>query len=50
MAPYVKEILLAGKSDKTKPILDEWQVYRKIKGSKKPNSVVPGDLPVKLVK
>ena len=41
---------MAGKSDKIKPILEEWQVYKKIKGSKKHNSVVPGDLPVKLVK
>ena len=43
-------MLLAGKTDPLKPVLEEWQVYKKLQKSKKPNSVVPGDLPVKLVK
>ena len=28
----------------------EWEVYSKLKKSKKANSIIPGDLPVKLVK
>ena len=39
-----------GKTDTSKPVLEEWQVHRKLLSSKKPNSLVPGDLPVKLVK
>ena len=48
--PRIKAILAAGKTDSSKPVLDEWQVHEKLKKSKKPNSVIPGDLPVKLVK
>ena len=32
------------------PILEEFQVYSQIKKAKKPKSIVPGDLPVKLIK
>ena len=32
------------------PQLEEYQVFKKICKSKKPNSVVPGDLPKKIVK
>ena len=32
------------------PQLEEYQVYKKICKSKKPNSVVPGDIPKKIVK
>ena len=39
-----------GFTDKSKPVLEEWQVHRKIVKTKKPNSIIPGDLPVKLVK
>ena len=39
-----------GKNDPSKPVLEEWQVYEKLRKSKKPNSQVPGDLPVKLIK
>ena len=49
-SPHIKTKLLAGKTDKSKPVLEEWQVYEKLKKSKKPNSLIPGDLPVKLVK
>ena len=38
------------KSDETPPILEEFSVYKKICGAKKPNSTVPGDLPKKVVK
>ena len=31
------------------PKLEEFQVYQKIRKSKKPNSAVPGDIPRKLV-
>ena len=48
--PRIKELLEAGKLDTRKPVLQEWQVYLKLKKAKKPNSLVPGDLPVKLVK
>ena len=48
--PWIKEKLIEGKLDPTKPVLEDWQVYLKLKKSKKPNSQVPGDLPVKLVK
>ena len=30
--------------------LGGWEVYEKLCKSKKPNSLIPGDLPVKLVK
>ena len=48
--PFVKEKLLAGKSDQFKPILHEYEVFHKLSKAKKPNSLIPGDLPVKLVK
>ena len=48
--PWIKEKLNYGKLDSSKPILEEWQVYLKLKHSKKANSLVPGDLPVKLIK
>ena len=48
--PFIREKLTTGKSDFTKPVLEEWEVYQKLCKSKKPNSLIPGDLPVKLVK
>ena len=48
--PKIKEILAKGKTDPTKPVLEEWEVYEKLCKAKKPNSIVPGDLPVKLIK
>ena len=48
--PSIKAKLEAGKTDMAKPVLEEWQVYEKLRKSRKPNSLVPGDLPVKLVK
>ena len=48
--PWIKAKLIAGKSDPTKPVLEEYMVYEKLKKAKKTNSIVPGDLPVKLVK
>ena len=41
---------MAGKTDQNKPVLEVWQVYEKLHKSKKPNSLIPGDIPVKLVK
>ena len=32
------------------PQLQEYEVYKRIQKSKKPNSTVPGDIPVKLIK
>ena len=49
-SPSLKEKLEVGKNDSSKPILEEWQGYEKLRKSKKPNSLVPGDLPVKLIK
>ena len=46
----IKEELERGKTDASKPIFDEWIVYQKILSAKKPKTVLPGDLPVKIVK
>ena len=48
--PWIKEKLHFGASDQTKPYLDEWQIYKGIAAAKKTKSVIPGDLPVKVVK
>ena len=48
--PKVREILENGKVDESKPVLEEWQVYKKILAAKKPYTELPGDLPVKVVK
>ena len=48
--PWIKSKLEEGKSDQTKPVIEDWQVFEKLQKSKKPNSLVPGDLPVKLIK
>ena len=48
--PNPKQKLEFGKNDPSKPVLEDWQVFKKLSHSKKPNSQVPGDLPVKLVK
>ena len=50
LTPWIRDKIIAGRSDTKKPILSEFEVYRKLIKAKKPNSVVPGDLPVKLVK
>ena len=49
-SPRVKEKLENGKVDASKPVLDEWMVYKKIVAAKKPKTVLQGDLPVKIVK
>ena len=48
--PWIQQKLMEGKDDPAKPVLEEWQVYLKLRGSKKTNFTVPGDLPVKLIK
>ena len=48
--PSIKAKLNAGRNDLTKPVLEDWQVFEKLNKSKKPNSLVPGDLPVKLIR
>ena len=48
--PKVQDILSVGKLDSEKPVLNEWEVYAKLKKCRKPNSIIPGDIPVKLVK
>ena len=50
LPPWIQEELLDGRDDPRKPVLEEYEVYRKLNKSKKPNSVIPGDIPVKLVK
>ena len=39
-----------GKSDPDIPKLEAYEVYRKIQKAKKPNSVIPGDIPKDIVK
>ena len=48
--PWIKQKLCNGKTDLTKPVLEDWEVYEKLVRSKKPNSLIPGDLPVRLIK
>ena len=48
--PNIKQMLADGITDSAKPVLEEWQCYKKLRASKKPNSTVPGDLPVKVIK
>ena len=48
--PNLKQKLEFGRNDSSKPVLEDWQGFEKLRKSKKPNSQVPGDLPVKLVK
>ena len=48
--PWIRKKLSDGKLDPAKPILEEWEVYQKLRVSKKPNSLVPGDLPVRIIK
>ena len=48
--PNIKHKLTSAKHNSSKPVLEEYQVYEKLCKSKKPNSIIPGDLPVKLVK
>ena len=50
LPPWIRQKLDEGKDDISKPILQEWQVYKKLSSSKKPNFLVPGDLPVKVVR
>ena len=48
--PNIQEQLKQGENYQSKPVLDDWEVYDKLRTSKKPNSIVPGDLPIKLIK
>ena len=48
--PRVLEILEHGKTDPNKPLLEDWQVHKQLVKAKKPKGMVPGDLPVKIVK
>jgi hypothetical protein len=46
--PNIQEQLKKGESDQSKPVLEDWEAYDKLCVCKKPNSIVPGDLPIKL--
>ena len=46
--PKMKEELLHPQSA-TVPVIEEFQVFKKICKSKKPNSIVSGDLPKKMI-
>ena len=48
--PKIQLKLAIGKHDQSKPVLEDYQVFNKLRASKKPHSTVPGDLPVKLIK
>ena len=50
LPPKVQLKIQNSESDRTKPVLEDWQVFDKLRKSKKPNSTVPGDLPVKIIK
>ena len=50
LAPWIQDLLTVGIIDKSKPVLEAWQVYNRMCKSKKPNSIIPGDLPPKLIK
>ena len=42
--------MLKDAGGQNEPVLSEWQVYTRIQKSKKPSSLIPGNVPVKLVK
>ena len=46
--PRIREVLKYPDLSMT-PVLEEYQVYKRISKAKKPNSTVPGDLPKKIV-
>ena len=48
--PTLQKAVLEGRTSKTKPILSQHDIYRKLKWVKKPNSSVEGDIPKKLLK
>ena len=50
LPPNVQEYLSAPTPAGLIPSLSEYQVYRKLRSAKKPNSSVPGDLPRKIIK
>ena len=41
---------MRGEEDNNVPILEEYEVFRKIIKAKKPHSTVQGDIPMKLIK
>ena len=47
--PALQKAVLEGRTSKTKPILSQHDVYRKLKWVKKPNSSVEGDIPKNLL-
>ena len=48
--PKFRKTIKEGIQDKDKPVLNEYEVYRKLKQAKKPNSSVPGDIPKPILK
>ena len=50
LPPWIQQKINKSKEDSSKPILEEYQVYQKIKSAKKPMSSFPGDIPVQIVK
>ena len=46
--PKMREVLLKPQSASV-PVLEQYQVYKKICKAKKPNSTVPGDLPKRII-
>ena len=49
LPPNIRNCLLAAKNDPKNPILEPHEVYSKIMRAKKPNSVIHGDVPKKIV-
>ena len=50
LPPNIRASMLEAKGDPNIPILEPYEVYAKIMKAKKPNSVIQGDVPKKIVK
>ena len=45
LSPNVKDCILAAKNDPNIPEVEPFEVHKKISHAKKPNYVIPGDVP-----
>ena len=45
LPPNIRKCMNDAKNDSDIPILEPYEVYMKIRKAKKPNSVIPGDIP-----
>ena len=49
LSPNVQDCILAAKNDPNIPEVEPFEVYKKISSAKKPNSVIPGDVPKRII-